>query len=89
MKNKIKHEKNGISWEGLALGGLLLLAGSMTLFKGIHAYKFGELIPPTGKSSWMTGTQAIIVSAIMILTGAGFLLNEAFKAYTRNQQTKV
>ena len=43
----------------------------------------------TAKSSWMTGTQAIIVGAVMILTGVGFLANGAVKAHKRKQQKAV
>ena len=68
-----------VNWEVIMLGVVLLLAGVLISIKGMTAYQTAELIPPTLKSSWMSGPQAIAVGTLMVFVGIGLLLIEIKK----------
>jgi len=81
-----KGENKKVADRGSILLGLVFLAaGVKSLLQGYDAYQTGEMLAPTGKHGWMSGSEMMILGVMFLLFGAGFLLNEGVKAWKRKQ----
>lgn len=89
MNNENNDPKNSFSWSFVVLGFGFLIMGISYLMKGIEAYRLGEMVPPIGKSWYMSGPQAMFGGGIMMLTGCGFMAVEGIKEYKRRQRKHV